>query len=150
MKVNNEIKKHVNGFIRLLCDDLSIKKPDIVYKNNIFNSKTQLAAYAPDEKRIYIKNEYENLLDLFFAISHELRHKYQIDYKIYDFSTYKNAKQISNYDYNMQEVEIDANAYAYIIMNEVFNVNPLFNGLDIDIIQKIKQRAELIVNEKAQ
>lgn len=137
----------INKFIRLLCDDLYIKVPKVEYAAK-FQSKTQLAAYIPEKKLLQVKKRYENILDLFFAISHELRHKYQIDHDIYSFENYKTVGQLNNLDYNLQPQEIDANAYAYLIMISTMGVEPKFNGLNSVVVSKIKLRAKEIANEE--
>lgn len=81
------------------------------------------------------------------CIAHELRHKYQIDNSLFDTSAYQTSAVLSNRDYNLQDVEIDANAYAYVIMYDNFGIDLKFNGLDRDIVQRIKKRAEKIRNE---
>ena len=60
--------------------------------------------------------------------------------------TYKNRKQLSVFEYNMQIQELDANAYAYIFLDFEFGVKPLFNGMDKRIIQAIIDRANYILN----
>lgn len=76
-----------------------------------------------------------------------MRHKYQIDNKMFDFNNYKKSSEISIRDYNLQFEEIDANAYAYLIMMEQFGIELKFNGLDMDMKQKIRRRAEEIAKE---
>ena len=50
-------------------------------------------------------------------------------------------------EYNLQKEEIDANAYACVVMMDMFGIKPLFNGLDDEVINKIWERAEEIVKE---
>lgn len=139
--------KDIHKFIKIICDDLCIKKPYIKINNSVFMSNTQLASYDPYNKIITIKENYENKLDLYFSISHELRHKYQIDKGLFNFENYKQVNEISNYDYNMQKEEIDANAYAYIIMISAFGVEAQFKGLEQNVINKIKERANEIIKQ---
>ena len=139
--------KEIYQFITLICKDLKINKPKIQIAN-VFLSKTQLASYDPNKKLIIIKKDFENYYDMFFAISHEIRHKYQIDKGLFNFENYKQVNEISNYDYNMQKEELDANAYAYIIMASAFGVEAKFNGLEENIINKIKERANEIIEQE--
>ncbi len=132
----------LNRFIKLVCDDLYIIPPKIELVE--FKSKTQLASYIPSKKTLQIKNTYENILDLFFSICHELRHKYQIDNNLFDTENYKQLGELNNFDYNMQKEEIDANAYGYLMMVTVLGVEPQFNGLNSFIVNKIKLRAREI------
>lgn len=137
--------KDVYRFVKIICDDLRIKKPKITIEKI---QGTTLAKYIPKNNTVAIKKDYDNKYDLCFSIAHELRHKWQIDYKVYNFNDYKNSKEsLSIKEYNLQGVEIDANAYAYLIMIGVFDIEPLFNGLDDDVKHQIKKRAKEIANK---
>lgn len=135
--------KKIYQFIKIICNDLKIKKPKVQIVKS-FSNNMQLALYDPKNNVILIKKDYEDKRDLFFAISHELRHKHQLDYHLFDFTNYKSNNEVSTVDYNSQYAEIDANAYAYLIIISVFGVQPLFKGLDQDVINKIKSRAKEI------
>lgn len=139
--------KDIYKFIKVICNDLKIKKPKVQVTKS-FISNTQLASYDPSREIITIKKEYENMYDVCFAISHELRHKYQIDYKLFDFKNYKSNSQTTSIEYNLQPEELDANAYAYLIMMSAFGVEAKFNGVDQTVISAIKKRAIEIMNQK--
>jgi len=139
--------KNVHKFVKIICNDLGIKKPQIKIDDSNFMSNTQLASYDPYSKNITIKKKYENKLDLYFSISHELRHKYQIDNNLFDFKNYKKVNELSNAEYNLQIEELDANAYAYMIMVSAFGVEAQFKGLEQNVINKIKERANEIIKQ---
>ena len=90
---------------------------------------------------------YENKADLLFAIAHELRHKYQIDNHKFDFENYKTSTEVTTEEYNLQKEEIDANAYAGVVMMDLFGIKPLFDGLPTKVIQEIEKKIDEIVNE---
>lgn len=75
-----------------------------------------------------------------------MRHKYQVDNHLFDFDKYQNSSSMSKREYNLQMEELDANAYGYLVMRERFGVEIKFNGMDLDVIQKIRERAETIAN----
>ena len=143
------MKKDIYTFIDIICNNLKIKKPRIQIKHDAFVSGTVLADYDYKNKKIVISDpkSYENKADLLFAIAHELRHKYQIDHDMFDFENYKTSKELTTEEYNLQKEEIDANAYACVVMMDMFGIKPLFNGLDDEVINKIWERAEEIVKE---
>lgn len=141
------MKMNIYKFARIVCKDLRIKVP-VIKKIDMLNTPTQLGRFRPDQNTIEVKKVYENELDLYFAVAHELRHKYQIDYNIYDFENYKQSDATSITDYNLQELEIDANAYAYLVMICMFEARVLFNGFDQMVIEKIMARAEEILNNR--
>lgn len=50
-------------------------------------------------------------------------------------------------DYNMQKAEIDANAFATIIMNAMFGVSPMFKGLSAKVKTQIENRIHEIEDD---
>lgn len=140
---NNKIE----CFIALLCNDLEIELPKISFDTSFFATKTSMAVVDAEKRILYLKRQLESL-DMFFAIAHELRHLWQFEYRPYWFEGYKPADQCSTREYNMQRVEIDANAYALIIMEDEFEVSPRFNGLSADIVAEIEKRADEICLEE--
>ena len=137
--------KQIREYIRALCNDLKIKPPKAKTVSSL--EGTMLARYEANSGIMYIREKYEVPYDMYFSIAHELRHKYQIDKGKFDFEAYVTSSEVDTKAYNMQEEELDANAYAYVIMVSAFDVEPLFSGLDEDVKREIIKRAEAIVNE---
>ncbi len=137
--------KYLRKFMKSICIDLDIKMPVLEISSD-FPTPTTLALYDSKFDKIKIRKSYEVPFDLFFSVAHELRHKYQIMYNTCDLSYYTSSNKISKREYNLQSAEIDANAYAYLIMKATFNVECFFNGLDKDIIETIKDKAMQIAN----
>lgn len=115
------------------CSDfLGIKCPKITFG---FSKLKQgnLSALVLDEnkqvKSIKVSDECEDILDIYFAICHELRHVYQMEYAPSIFKQYTAIdKGLSTEEYNLQPAEIDANAFAAVYMHKKFGVSPLFRG----------------------
>ena len=86
--------------------------------------------------------------DLFFAIAHELRHVWQIkNAESFSLSTYQPIDLLHSVEeYNLQTAEIDANAFAAVIMVDYFGVKPLFNNLSETVKEQIFERMEMIKN----
>lgn len=133
--------KEIYQFINFICKDLKIKKPKKIEFGRL-QTNTMLASYNYKKDVITIKKDYQDIRDLYFSIAHELRHKYQIDRKMFDFEDYKLSDVIDLKAYNLQPQEIDANAYAALIMMSTFGVKPLLNGLDKDVKEKINKRID--------
>ena len=141
MNTNSKITE----FIKIVCENLNINIPMVEYKQTL-GSQTMLAQCSSDGEKIVIKNMLANF-DLFFAIAHELRHVWQIrtDKEFY-LSDYKTVEHFPNVQkYNMQIAEIDVNAYAGIVMADVFGVFPQWQGLNQKVINAIKERQETIL-----
>lgn len=87
--------------------------------------------------------------DYLFSIAHELRHIYQFQTdKQFYLSDYKPSDECSSVDeYNLQMAEVDANAFASIIMADFFSVKPRWNGLSAAVIDSINNRINIIIHE---
>ena len=111
--------------------DLKIDCPKIVFG---MEKKTEgnLAMLVLDSKKnpkeIRISDNYEIIYDALFAICHEMRHVYQSKYMKGIFKDYAEIGEVDNEEYNLQEAEVDANAYAALTMKKYFGVVPEFKG----------------------
>lgn len=139
------MQKALNKFIKEICKDLDIPIPSISFDTSGFTSDTMISQCSSAKNIIYIKRFERLNLDILFAIAHELRHLWQVrtDEKFY-VTHYTTS--IPTEDYNKQIAEIDANAYAGLVMINLFGVKPLFNGLPNDIVKMIYNRMEEIKN----
>ena len=136
----------IQKFVNEICEILDISTPEISYDTSNFPTDTMFAQTDSDGKAIYIKKNDKPEPDLFNSIAHELRHIWQIrtDYELY-MSNYKTIEQCESADqYNIQLAEVDANAFAGIIMIDFFQLRPLFDGLSDFVIDKIHQRMDYI------
>ena len=94
-----------------------------------------------DRKPKYIAiSEYDNILDALFAVCHELRHVYQSIHYPDIFKSYQELGTLDTESYNLQEAEVDANAYAGLFMEQLFGVSPLFNGYSEKVKAAIEKR----------
>lgn len=136
----------INKFLDYVCSVLHIDVPTVSLDESKFPTKTMKAYYDPLTKTLFLRS-FENLnLDILFAVSHELRHIWQVktNEKFY-FSNYKPIKENDSLEeYNLQIAEVDAHAFAALLMIENFGVKPLFNGLSDSVKQKIYERVEYL------
>lgn len=84
--------------------------------------------------------------ELFFAISHELRHSYQIANGA-DLKGYQASDKISVEQYNLQSLEVDANAFSALVMSDFFGIVPRFQNLPESVRNAISSRMEQIRKE---
>lgn len=75
-----------------------------------------------------------------------MRHFYQEEKGLIK-QDYKKRNKTTLSDYNTQENEIDANAFAMVILFNVLGIVPSFENLDQMAITKIKARAKEIKKE---
>lgn len=130
-----------------ICKLLKIKTPKIIVNPKKMLTNTMLAVYKTENNTIYLKNKVD--LDTIFAIAHELRHTWQLksENKERFFNNYKERTEIDLLQYNKQLAEIDANAFASIVMIELFQRMPLYQGMNPEVVKLIKARMQEIHKE---
>lgn len=141
------MNKDIDKFIDYICLDLFITKPEIRYVDSFVQSPTMRMAVDIEERVILIKNNIDIDLDFFFDLAHELRHVYQIDCGYFRKEDYVQRQDSTLEEYNKQTFEIDAHAYAAIMMQEVFHVKPLWQGFDSETIELINERIMEILED---
>ena len=138
----------IDKYITDVCKILNIKPPIVSYDTSHFQSETMLAQCNSAGTTIFIRCFKTFSPDCAFAIAHELRHIWQIrtDYEWF-LSDYQTADKIDTETYNNQFAEIDANAFAAIIMANFFSLTPQWNGLSDNVINAINDRINIIIHE---
>lgn len=137
----------IEEFIADICELLEIEVPKISYNTSHFPTKTTLAQCEPTANIIYLAKIDKPNPDYVFSIAHELRHiyQYQTDEKIY-LSGYKPSNKCSSVEeYNLQIAEVDANAFASIVMTDFFSMKPQWNGLSDRVIDAIESRIKFLL-----
>lgn len=136
----------LKDYINELCDILDIESPTISYKTDTFNSNTMQAQVDVLNNIIYIRPFNKINPDILIFVAHELRHLWQHktnrDYFFKDYKTVDKCKNID--EYNLQIAELDANAFSAVVMVDMFGLEPLFNGLSEDTVNKIYDYIDVI------
>lgn len=138
----------IKEFITDVCELLEIEIPKISYDTSHFPTKTTLAQCEPTANIIYLTKVDKPNPDYVFSIAHELRHiyQYQTDEKFY-LSKYKPSNKCSSVEeYNLQIAEVDANAFAAIIMTDFFSMKPQWNGLSGKVVDTIEKRIKFLLS----
>ena len=132
-------------FSREICDILDIPVPFIKFVSaDRMHTGTQIAALTPDA--VLIRNDIEISAELFFALAHELRHAYQIA-SGESLEEYRTSDRISIEQYNLQPLEVDANAFGALIMSDFFGIVPQFRNMPDTIRKAIKDRMKQLQKE---
>jgi Zn-dependent peptidase ImmA (M78 family) len=136
------VNVNVYAYIKNLCDLLDIQAPKMSFDTSHFPTDTTMALCDWSGDTIYLKQCKDPDPDYLFAVAHEIRHVWQIkSNRDHYFASYKSVDQCSDPDsYNLQEAEIDANAFAGVVMIEYFGMRPLFSGLSNMVKNKIGKR----------
>lgn len=144
-------KQICSKFAREICTILQIEMPAIRFVSiDRLRTDTQIAALTPDgvliSDGVLIRNDIGVTPELFFAIAHELRHVYQLenDRSLHDYHT---SDQLDIDEYNAQPLEVDANAFAAVIMAEFFGISPQFLNMPESVRQLVGKRKRQIQNE---
>ena len=137
----------IKEFITDVCELLDVEVPKISYNTSHFLTTTTLAQCEPTENVIYLNKVDKPNPDYVFSIAHELRHiyQYQTDEKFY-LSGYKPSNKCSSVEeYNLQIAEVDANAFASIVMTDFFSIKPQWYGLSDRVIDTIENRIKFLL-----
>lgn len=132
----------MKSFVKKICKILDVQPPKIRYVAEL-DTATKMAAYNPEKNVLYVKDSLDSY-DLLFAVAHELRHLWQSRFRTDMFEKYQSSTDLSIEEYNLQEAEIDANAFGMVVMQTLFHVTPLFDGQSEDVKQAIETRAKEI------
>ena len=147
-----ENRRIIRQFVKDVADILKIDAPEVTQNADNFESDTMLAqVYVRGDGRffVYLKDIDNITLDTYFSIAHEMRHIWQVktDFETY-MRSYKNRSNLSLEDYNNQLAEIDANAFATVIMEILFDITPLYSGMSEKTIELIEERADYIIDNE--
>ena len=139
----------IEEFIADICELLDIPIPSISYDTSHFPTETTMAQCELTSNTIYLNKLDKPNPDYLFAIAHELRHIFQYqDNKQFYLSNYKTSDKCSSVEeYNLQIAEVDANAFASIVMVEYFHMQPQWNGLSDKVVNAINDRIKIIIRE---
>ena len=137
-------KLSIIQFIKIICNTLEIGIPKI-YKVQRLSTPTTLAEYDKGKDILFYKDT--RTVEIFFSIAHELRHKWQLKYHPDWFEKYNSSKYLSVIEYNMQQVELDANGFAVIAYTDLLGLKPTFDGVDKIIVNAIFDMADKIAKE---
>lgn len=123
-------------FSREICDILDIPVPFIKFVSaDRMHTGTQIAALTPNA--VLIRDDIAVSPELFFALAHELRHAYQIAGGE-SLEEYRTSDRISIEQYNLQPLEVDANAFGALIMSDFFGIVPQFRNMPDTVRKAIK------------
>ena len=142
-KESSNADKMTLDFCAVVCKILKISVPKVEVNPHAMKTRTQIAAIT-NEGVIIKSNTFS--MDIGFAIAHELLHKYQIENNRFPLSNYKTVGSVDTDEYNQQNEEIDANAFAAIVMKALFGVQPLFNNCSETVKHNIQVRMTEIEN----
>lgn len=134
----------ITEYITDICKELNIAVPQVSFDTSNFKTDTMLALC--DGNTIYLKYD-KPIPDQLFSIAHELRHLWQIQTdNHYYFDNYKPVTDLDIEAYNLQPAEIDANAFASIVMVDYFHLRPLYQNMSDKVISAIQDRIAHISN----
>lgn len=138
----------IDKFIEKICGILNIEKPVVSFDTSNFSTPTMSAQCSPDGGAIHLKKMDKPTPDYLFAISHELRHVWQIRTDSARWlPDYQPADRLTVEEYNNQQAELDANAFATAIMADAFGIIPKFDGISESTKARIYERAKEIAKE---
>ncbi len=138
----------------IICDEyLDIEFPKIVFKrsSHMPTATTKALAVFEEDKTptIYIDPKIDYDPSIVFVLAHELRHIYQFfEFSSDVFTENKASDELSTDDYNLQPLELDANAFGMIVMQDITGCKPLFYGLSESVRKAIDKQAKRILEDE--
>lgn len=147
--MDKRTRKMLLTFIENICEILEISMPEVSFDESRFQTATTLAQCDSRGDTIYLKDMNSPSPDLLFSAAHELRHIWQMRTdRVRFFDGYRTADRCRDIDeYNLQPAEVDANAFAGIVMVDFFGMKPQFHGLSEGTKAKIQERTKEIIEE---
>lgn len=143
----NNINKYIKEICRLLeLGNVKISNGTEKFHLEIFEEKP-MSIYIPEEDTLYVERLTEPTPKLLYYIAYGLRHAWQKKYyPVIFYTTYKKRTEENSLErFLLQSAEIDAHAFADIIMRSYFRL--LYNAFDGNLQKKIlKKEEELLSN----
>lgn len=117
----------INNYVKMICGMLQLPMPQVFYSDNALQPG-QHARLTPDGKQLYLRKQKAASLDQLFAASSELRREWQRrnDNARY-YGEYKSREELPLREFSMQPAEVDANAFAAVVVSAFFGVEPVFD-----------------------
>lgn len=132
------------------AETLDVERPVIRWAEpTVFRTPTTVAALSDDGTEIALNSTVKDFRFLCFAVAHEMRHLWQMKHKAAWMASYKPSDEAGGItEYNEQDAEIDANAFALIVLTDLLGQRPtLEQQLGSETWAKIRERADEIARE---
>ena len=138
----------INDYLQCLCRVLQVDLPTLK-TDDVLLTPTMIAYLDPGTNVLHVKRNVSDQRDTFFAVAHELRHAWQAKYApdLYLTDYHPVTSSGDRVAYNLQPAEIDANAFASVIMTKLFRARPLFDGMPDEVITAIEKRSATLLDE---
>lgn len=118
----------IDEIIQYNCSLLNINCPKVSIANDAEFTRTQIkCAITPDGHNLLIKQQFNDTADerdWWLMLSHECRHIWQATRKADLLRDYQQSADLSLQDYNAQPAEIDAWAWAVMVVSDKLGVRP--------------------------
>lgn len=146
-------KIQIMNILDIICYELlDIDMPDVIFSipEGVVSKTAKACVHVSDTcpPVMYISPELTMTPEIVLYLGHELRHIYQFNTAPEMCEKYQCSLDISLYEYNSQEMEIDAHAFGEICMIEIAKAIPLWQNFPDDIKEKIRKRKEQILRDE--
>lgn len=117
----------INNYVKMICGMLELPMPQVFYNDSALEPG-QHARLTPDGKQLYLRKLKTASLEQLFAASSELRREWQRrrDAAMY-YGSYKTREELPLREFSLQPAEVDANAFAAVMVSAFFGVEPVFD-----------------------
>ena len=147
MQNKEDAAVNFDDLVKEICNILNIAQPKIVCDSSKLIGDTMMAMCSPSGDIIYIRDGAVLTPTLVLAVSHELRHVWQIQTNPeFWLADYEPSSDIDAESYNLQPAEIDAHAFSVLILGS-FGLRPDFPSFSETLNNAIFLRADEIEKE---
>lgn len=132
-----------------LSEDLGVAPPQLI-RSGTQNLGTKIAALELPDGRLLVRPDLP-VLETLLALAHEMRHLWQVCNGMFSDSIAPEHYTDSSVDfeaYALQPCEVDANAYAQLVCENLLGLRPLWQGYSDNVKSAIAQRRKEIVRER--
>ena len=135
--------------VSVLSEDLGIVPPPLI-RSDAQTLGTKIAALEMPNGRLLIRHDLP-VPETLLALAHELRHLWQIRNGLFNDSISPEHYTDSSVDleaYALQPCEVEANAYAQSVCEDLLGIRPLWQGYSDKVKAAIAKRYDAIREPK--
>lgn len=147
---------YLRRFSKYLAEILKIDMPKVTFSKNkldgslsggALNDGAEVRVYTQMDLNAEVDTSSEDFIDLLLRLCHEMRHAWQVQNAPELINGYRPRQELDLVEYNRQPAELDAHAFAALIIEANFGLSPRFMSLDNETKMLISARKRDIYEE---
>lgn len=147
----SEQRMEIEKFIEYCCKELGIGALPFDFDLEHEDKKVLAQLIYDEEKkpdRLSLSENFIVPFDLYYQLAKELRRVWQLEKRPHLLFGYKEAHLLDFEEFHLQKAEVDAHAFASVVVMDKCHITPLFEGLTVKTVAAIRHRILEIVDER--